>query len=232
MKDHFLKSLRNKSEEELLYIIKHKENYQLAAVEAAAELLSLPKAVKPDEENCFPVKQVEIKHKISHTQAPLLERTLADKLNDSFNLSVFFNSHLSKNLITLVSLGLFFLFLINGYKLYRHETWMIENGNLLRLGTSMFILIINHILFKIDHKKSNNFIGRCISDLIFIAFYFMLAKIHGILTNDNYSFLPGEDLLLASLFLYFFSFTIVIASYEVIIAIFKRLLRLVKWEIL
>ena len=94
----------------------------------------------------------------------------------------------------------------------------------LTVGFIMFIpLTLNHVLYKIEHKRSNNFIGRNFQDYIFLIFTLVISAIYVWYKENSYSsFDPG----------FIISFIFFALLFECLIALVKRILNLMKWRIL
>jgi hypothetical protein len=96
------------------------------------------------------------------------------------------------------------------------------------LKTSMVFLFmpLNHIIYKIEHKRSNNYVGRTMHDLIFIGLYFLLTMIQVFLSGATIRFDGGANVVGVLMGLIVF-----IMFLELAIAIVKRLLKILKWQI-
>lgn len=90
-----------------------------------------------------------------------------------------------------------------------------------------FLLVIplNHVVYKAEHKRSNNFIGRILHDLIFIGLFWIVKKIIAFDINNIFA---GDPL---TFILFLLAMIILLVFFELGIAILKRLLNLFKWQV-
>lgn len=84
-------------------------------------------------------------------------------------------------------------------------------------------LIFNHVLYKIEHRRSNNFIGRNLHDYIFLVFILLISSLYTWYRESSYS--PIDVSLIVSFIFMTFLF-------EGFLALLKRILNLMKWQIL
>lgn len=89
-----------------------------------------------------------------------------------------------------------------------------------------FILIIpfilNHVVYKIEHHRPNNFVGRNIQDYIFLIGYWLVSFLHTLIFNKTFSI----DVKSVAYFI------VIVFISECLVALIKRLLTLMKWQIL
>jgi hypothetical protein len=91
------------------------------------------------------------------------------------------------------------------------------------------ILPVNHILYKVVHKRSNDFVGRNIHDYIFLISFATLLKIQVLVFGHGITFATGG---IGSLIFLVILLVIAIMIFELAVSLFKRLLWLFKWRIL
>jgi hypothetical protein len=84
------------------------------------------------------------------------------------------------------------------------------------------------MLYRKDHGKSNNYLGRCLSDLGFFFVFAILITVYHSLTADSLSplFRDSESLIGMTL-----AFSLLFMAIEGIISLFKYLFRFLKWQI-
>lgn len=134
-----------------------------------------------------------------------------------------------RDVFTSISLALLLLATREILHYYLLDDWINANFNLL-MGIFTFVIIaFNHILYKLEHKRSNNFIGRVIHDCMFLLSYAAIGKIKQFLIDSSIT-INAESI--RDFFLTSFALLIFIFLYEVGIAILKRLLKLMRWQIL
>jgi hypothetical protein len=84
---------------------------------------------------------------------------------------------------------------------------------------------LNHIVYRIEHKRSNNFIGRILHDLIFTAIYLILLLISVKIKGQPFLF----DL--ENIVFNFFLFIVLVGSYEIIVEFVRPVLARRGWQI-
>jgi hypothetical protein len=89
-------------------------------------------------------------------------------------------------------------------------------------------LFFNHLLYKVEHKRSNNFIGRVIHGFIFIILFLALLTLGTYLNGRK--LLIGEDV--AALFIMVMGLSVMLLIVELFIFLLNRFFKLFKWRIL
>jgi hypothetical protein len=145
----------------------------------------------------------------------------------SFKFRLFLRSLSYRDFLTSVALGLLIQAFFEVLAYYSSEELLEHRTS--SIGRTLFVifLALNHIVYKAEHKRSNNFIGRVIHDLIFIAGYTIinvgLKFLIGIRLSYSTTFLSALGIVIALLVAAIF--------FEICVAIVKRLLMLFKWQI-
>jgi hypothetical protein len=112
---------------------------------------------------------------------------------------------------------------------YSLDDWINAKSNLLMGIFSLIVIAFNHILYKIEHKRSNNFIGRVLHDCVFLLCFAAIGRLNQFFAGSGFS-IGFENM--GSFFFTTISVLFFIFAYEVLIAFFKRLLKLFRWRIL
>lgn len=150
-------------------------------------------------------------------------------INDSFDFKPFFRVLSYRDFLTSFTLALLVIAIQEVLQYYADETWLSEIYSSLALPVFLLILPINHILYKIEHKRSNNFIGRNLHDIIFILAYLAVDLLYSYFLSGIYqSRFDGE---IGTAIFLIVAIVIFTMSFETVIAILKRLLNLVRWQI-
>lgn len=104
-------------------------------------------------------------------------------------------------------------------------------GDLTPIKWTLFFLIlpVNHILYRVVHKRSNDFVGRNIHDYIFLISFAALLKIQVLVFGYGVTFATGG---VGSLIFLLILLALAILIFELAVSLFKRLLWLFKWRIL
>lgn len=90
----------------------------------------------------------------------------------------------------------------------------------------LLIVIFLHVIYKREHKRSNTFAGRVIHDCIYLTLLFCLNQFFFWYEYGEFSF--DFDTLLAIVVM----LCIVVALFEGLISLLKRLLDFLKWRVL
>jgi hypothetical protein len=134
-----------------------------------------------------------------------------------------------RDIFTSISLALLLLAIREIIDYYSLDDWINAKSNLLMGIVTLVIIAFNHILYKIEHKRSNNFIGRVLHDCMFLLCYATIGKLEQLLTGSGFT-ITFEDI--GSFFSTGIFLLVFLVGYEVVIAFFKRVLKLFRWRIL
>ena len=220
MGNFFVNKFQDKSNEELQRVIDNKDQYEFEAVEAAILLLNERGIVDlPD---------------ISRTKETLADKGKAKVRSGSgFNADLFFQTFGHKDLLTAFCLALCMLATHTLLEYYSSEKWLEDIWAWLRMLTFFVFIPLNHVIYKIDHHRSNNYTGRVIHDIIFITFFFFLKLIYAyIMRYEINIFFNASIQDVAELVGTILILTILLMLFELVVALLKRLLNLIKWQIL
>lgn len=137
----------------------------------------------------------------------------------------FFRSLSYREFVTSLSLALLILAINSVLGYYADENWF--GGNEFVVKVVMFCLVVplNHVFYKIEHKRSNTFIGRNVHDYIFILIFASLYQ----LILFIYGF--GFQLDIGNPGIFILGFVIVVALFELALALVKRCLKFVRWQV-
>jgi len=147
------------------------------------------------------------------------------------DLSIFFNARqflraLSyRDFLTSICLALVVVAMSEVIQYYSSENFFENRAASLRIIFFLLIIPLNHIVYKAEHKRPNNFIGRVLHDLIFIGSFLIIDKIVAFDVNTIFA---GDPL---TFILFLVVIIILLMFFELGIAILKRLLTLFKWQV-
>jgi hypothetical protein len=96
----------------------------------------------------------------------------------SFKSRLVLRSLSYRDFLTSVALGLLLHAFFEVLAYYSSEELFEHRTSSIRMTLFVLFLALNHIVYKSEHKRSNNFIGRVIHDLIFIAIYAIINVGH------------------------------------------------------
>ncbi len=99
------------------------------------------------------------------------------------------------------------------------------------LKQTLFFLILplNHVFYRFQHKRSNNFIGRNLHDYIFILLLVALYKLERYIAGIDWSLQVNG---LGSFIMFLILFVVSVMFVEAGVAVLKRCFKLLKWQIL
>lgn len=145
----------------------------------------------------------------------------------SFSLRSFLRSFSYRDVLTSVALSLLLRALIDVLHYYAYEEFF-ENriDTIIRVLFCLF-LCLNHIVYKSEHRRPNNFIGRVALDLIFIISYFVVMFIQNYLQGNVVTYESTVGGVIAIILAVF----VLLVIFEICLAILKRLLNLLKWRL-
>jgi hypothetical protein len=150
-------------------------------------------------------------------------------MEESFNCRLFSRATVLTGIGTSISCALLYLAL---FKLlsYCSQANMVEQyDSQIKIAAAILLFVLQHVIFKAENNWSNNFIGRVFHDMLFFVLFVLIVAMYGFLQgHDVLSDLGGfgtSVLIVLTAFLGFMAF-------ELTIALLKRLLKLVGWQIL
>ncbi len=207
MESYFLKKFENKSDAELLYVIDHKEAYQRAAVNAAIEIYN--------QRNTESIPKIHQKVEVAVTKKK------EGAKNSSFDLQPLLRTFSYREVLNIVSFALFYLACFVVINFYSDELDLEEISTLIYSIVGITIISLNHIVYKIEHGRFNNYIGRMCLDILLIAVFVLLSNIYHFIFYHN-EFATYEDL-----FWVFFISIIFSSIFELLVAFARHVIRLV-----
>jgi hypothetical protein len=142
-----------------------------------------------------------------------------------FNARAFVRALSYRDFLTSICLALVVVAMGQVFQYYSSETFFENRTGSLRKILFLLILPLNHIAYKAEHKRSNNFIGRILHDLIFIGAFWVINEI---MTVNIKAIFAGDPL---TFILFLIVLIILLMFFEVGIAILKRFLNLFKWQV-
>lgn len=154
------------------------------------------------------------------------ERDFADQ---TFSTRNFLRTLSYREFITSLSLALLLLAFYRTLDYYSNENWIENNESLLKLTLFCIILPLNHIFYKAEHKRQNNFIGRNLHDYIFLLLFVALYKLQLFFMGTSLTFgVEG----IGTVIVFLLVIVILVVVLELGVAIIKRVLRFLRWQVL
>jgi hypothetical protein len=152
-----------------------------------------------------------------------------DPFQDAFSKKRFVRSLSYREFLTSFSLALFLLACYLLLEYYSGEDWFGSNDSWLRWVIFIIVALFNHIFYRIEHGRSNNFIGRSFHDTIFLLILLPFFQLLSFYNGETVSFSFGN---VFTVIMILISGVFIIVSFELLVAGLKRLLRLAGWQIL
>lgn len=112
---------------------------------------------------------------------------------------------------------------------YGGEDWAQNYGQTIRLSFLCILPVVNHIFYKAEHKRPNNFMGRNLHDYIFLLLFLAIFKVK--LFFYGSSFTVGAEGFFSVIVL-IVGLILVIMLFEMAVAFLRRCLNLLRWQIL
>ncbi|WPR75758.1 hypothetical protein [Algoriphagus sp. NG3] len=217
MEDYFLTRFQKKTRVELQRIVDNQEHYRPEAVLAATKLLNknLSEQVLPVlAEAAYPTKE---------------KKTEVDWLSLSFDYRPFFRTLSYREFLTSISIALFGLAIIGIINYYSDERFFKDAHSTWKWYTILFVFLANHIIYKHEHKRSNNFLGRSINDLFLLVSLLLLTISYKFIIGGTYDFRIGNGFL--GIIIIVTVITMAIFSFEIGLGFLKMLLKKIKCQI-
>lgn len=153
-------------------------------------------------------------------------RDLADQV---FSTRNFVRTLSYREFVTSLSLALLLLAIYSLLDYYSNEDRIANNETTIKWVLFCILIPVNHIFYKVEHKRPNNFIGRNFHDYIFLLLFVSLYKLRLFFYGSTLSF-GVEGVGTAIVFI--LMFIIMVMLFELGVAILKRGLKLLRWQIL
>lgn len=113
------------------------------------------------------------------------DHDLADQVFSTRN----FSRTLSyREFVTSLSLALLLLAIYSLLDYYSDEDWIEINEATIKWTLFCILFPINHVFYKAEHKRPNNFIGRNFHDYIFLLLFISLYKLRLFFYGSTLSF--------------------------------------------
>ncbi|QDH77808.1 hypothetical protein FKX85_01600 [Echinicola soli] len=207
MERQFIERYKRKTRRELQQIINNRADYREEAVRAAEKLLG-----ESDED---PREEISV------------ART-ACKRNNPFGPILFARSFSYRDVLTVISSTLLCMALFQILNYYKDEFVFVEYYPFLKLFLFFVFIIINHVLYFKEHKRSNDLLGRSMVDLFFFLSFMLFYSVYEYVVYDSVFPLP----LNAQVIVFLAIFTVFsILLFETIVDFIKYLLIKMKCQI-
>jgi hypothetical protein len=155
------------------------------------------------------------------------ERGLVDPV---FSTRSFLRTLSYREFVTALSLALLALALFRLLDYYSNEAaWIGNNGASLKWAMLAITVPVNHIFYKAEHKRANNFIGRNLHDYVFLLLFVTLYKLELFIFGSGVTFSVDG---VGSFILVLLLFVVCVMLFEILVAVVKRFFRLFKWQVL
>jgi hypothetical protein len=217
MEDYFFARFQRKTKIELQRIIDNPEQYRSEAVSAAIKVLNKKLSEEdhsiPDN-GVPPTKDVQLK---------------ADRLSLILDYSPFFRTLSYREFLTSISIAFFGLAIIETINYYSDERFFRDTSTTWKLATIFFIFLVNHIIYRYEHKRSNNFTGRSINDLLLFITLILLSTSYKYLVGGTLEF-RIDNPVLGSIIIVTLT-TAGIFSFEIGLGFLKMLLKKIRCQI-
>ena len=161
----------------------------------------------------------------SATFFKVLKRERQSTISDSFDKEAFFRPLSYRDFLTPFTLAISLLAFYQVMQYYLNEHWIADHWVSIAIVAFLVAPLLNHAIYKLEHRRSNNFVGRVLHDLIFFLIFFILFNVRTYILFGSIR-QPDEGLPAV------FGVVIVAFIFEILVAILKRLLRLFKWQVL
>lgn len=209
MNNRYVEKFKYKSKYELLEILEKKEKYTKTAVLAAELLLKQ----NGSENECDIVIEEQKSNKDDFGFQSIIKKT--------FNPSLYLHSFNIDLILTNLCLPLVVIVVFKISQMYHDEFVVFRFLNDYKGIIFLLMLIVNNVIFKIETGRSNNFVGRCINDLLFLVIFILLIYGYNFAKDSSFSspILDSYSFIVIFLFLIFSAMV-----FELLIGLLKRFL--------
>lgn len=204
MIENYKEQLKDRPKEELELLVDSHVSFPKEAVKAAIELLKEDHGVKKT--------------------LPFKGRKLRRYEKDEFTYQNYFKTFSYREITSALSLAFLFNAGLELLKYLREAPWINENFTLLALILAVAVFTVNHVIYKLEHKRRNFFLGRIMQNgLLLFAITFVMVLNNWLLGDGSLASRMSFSLI--------FGFFLFLLAIEIILSIFRRILTLFKWHI-
>ncbi|MFY0598257.1 MAG: hypothetical protein JXR03_01210 [Cyclobacteriaceae bacterium] len=217
MENYFLEKFKSKSKHELELIVANQANYQPEAVRAAIELLNNNHELEiPTPQQAGATKE-------------LSEDSNFGVLSLSFDYKPFFRTLSYREFVTSFALALLYHSLFEIIDYYSNERFFENSLRAWKLSFFVVVFLGNHIIYRFEHRRSNNFISRSLSDLILLIILILSRVGYELILDSNYRL--NLDANGVGVFFIIFGIVIMIFALETAVALLKFLLKRIRCQV-
>ena len=215
MDNYFLEKFKEKTKKELQSIVNNRSSYQSAAVSAATQLLNERKDEQPLLETPVQSDKKETNSKFG--------------VSMSFDYKPFFRTLSYREILTSLSLALLYHAFHETLNYYSSERLFEGSLETIKIVIIIALFLVNHVYYKFENNRSNNFIGRSISDLMFMVFLILTRVSYEFFLDSSYRLtFSGNVVGMSSMI---FGVIILVFVFESLVAILKIILKYIRCRI-
>ena len=144
-------------------------------------------------------------------------------IDDSFSIKEYRRSLSHRDVFTGFSIALLFVAVMDAVE------WAADDTAVLKVAIFFTFTVVNHVLYKLEHRRPNNFIGRNIQDYIFILLILIITKAK--MWAQGYDITFGGNMIGGAVAM-IIAIIILVVFLELLIAGLKRILKMAKWQIM
>ena len=217
MKDFFLARYKNKTRKELQQIIDFNKRYHPDAVLAAIELLNGKVEEEDPIEPLYPII-------VEENKSPK-----PDFLKLAFEVRPFLRTYSYRDFLTILSLALAYSAFITLIGYYSNERFFENNTRSWATVGYFVVFLVNHIFYRIEHKRSNNFTGRYLNDLLLALIMFISQRVYGLILSVLFANKIAFTYL--KIFQNPLSFLLIFFLFEIALSFVKSIFGVFRWRI-
>ena len=110
------------------------------------------------------------------------QKDLADKV---FGTRDFFRTLSYREFVTVFALALLLNAAMFLFQYFLYLEWFGHYGRWLLLVIGLVIILMNHVVYRFEHRRSNNYIGRNIADYLLCLATYMIAECINLVLNGR-----------------------------------------------
>lgn len=209
----FYNKLKEKPESYLYRIVNSKANFQPEAVNAAIQILNerygaeIPFIEEPE---MIPIDQRRVK---------------TPKRRSRFDERNFRRAFSYREILTAFTLAILYLSYVILISYYSDEEAIKDSWRSFMFVGFIVTLLLNHLFYHGEHKRTNSYLGRYICDLLFFMFWLAVQLLYSFYSGWSPIYEVGE------LFGAFLLFAFLVGFFESLVSFVRYLLSFLGWEI-
>lgn len=120
------------------------------------------------------------------------DNAAADFIANSLSSRVFYRTISYREGLTALTYSLLFVAFIKVLGYYRDERFMENWSQVISITGALLIVLANHVSYRFEHCRSNNFMGRSLFDIIFLLCFSIIHRAYLWISGQSEQFISAS----------------------------------------